>query len=71
MTKPVNFALIKIIIIETRDHAIEKLSECWKLQANLRLTYIKGISGQIFRIGLGFQGKVSFLPVMLFAVCFI
>ncbi|MGH1830709.1 hypothetical protein ABE871_04670 [Enterococcus gilvus] len=60
MTKPSNFVLITIIITETRDHAIEKLSDCWKLQTDLELTYVDGISGQIFRTGLGFQRMVFF-----------
>ncbi|MBX8937842.1 hypothetical protein HCH29_13085 [Enterococcus gilvus] len=60
MTKSENFVLMKSTNIETRDHAIEKLSECWKLQTEHQLTKIDGISAQIFRIGLGFQGVVSF-----------
>ena len=60
LTKPMNFVLINSSQTETRDHAVEKLSECWKLQTDHKLTVVDRISGQIFRIGLGFQGMVFF-----------
>jgi len=60
LTKSENFVLIKSTNSETRDHAIEKLSECWKLQTEHQLMNVDGISAQIFRIGLGFQGVVYF-----------
>ncbi|REC30944.1 hypothetical protein CF160_00145 [Enterococcus pseudoavium] len=46
LTKFADSVLIDLLKTETRDHAIEKLSECWKLQTDIILTVVKGSVGR-------------------------